>query len=130
MKRFISFNLSVVLILIILTPVNPAMAAKPLPLIESGNSYPSGPHYNLNIHGNTTTISSAILSPYRVRQACNDTDTAEPLFRYYTQCLNSDPLALGLIVGSAVPKSGPFTRQTGTISLLKARHLAMLLFAG
>ena len=28
----------------------PVMAAKPLPVIESSNGYPSGPHFNLNIH--------------------------------------------------------------------------------
>lgn len=55
----------------------------------------------------------------------NDTDPANPNFQDYTECPNNDLLALGLIVGNVVPKSGSFTSRTGTISLLKARHLLM-----
>jgi hypothetical protein len=155
------------------------MAAKPLPVIEISNGYPSGPHDNLNIHGKSdftcdsaeggksvfideygdSTItyvtnkkssvtelivldkcaepfdgdpakvqlpyenesfyvfaaikakpnngknaeeSRVILSPNLIRQACNDTDTANPDFPTYTECPNSDLLALGLIVGNNV----------------------------
>jgi hypothetical protein len=55
----------------------------------------------------------------------NDTDPANPNFQDYTECPNNDLLAHGLIVGNLVPKSGSFTSRTGTISLLKARHLLM-----
>ncbi len=55
----------------------------------------------------------------------NDTDPANPNFQDYTECPNNDLLALGLIVGNVVPKSGSITSRTGTMSLLKARHLLM-----
>jgi hypothetical protein len=53
----------------------------------------------------------------------NDADPANPNFQNYTELPNIDLLALGLIAGDLVPKSGYFTIRTGTISLLKARHL-------
>ena len=179
MKKSINFSLSVTFILILLSLFNPAMAAKPLPVIGFSNGYPSGPHYNLNIHGksdftcdaseggnsvfiseygdstityvtnrkssvtelialdkcaesfdgdpvkvqlpyesegffvfaavkatpnngNNSEESSVILSPNLVRQACNDTDPANPDFPTYTECPNDDLLALGLIVGNNV----------------------------
>jgi hypothetical protein len=179
MKKSINFSLSVAFILILLALFNPAMAAKPLPVIEFSNGYPSGPHGNLNIHGKTDFIcdaseggnsvfiseygdstityvtnkkssiteltvldkcaeafddtpakvqlpyesegfyvfaaikatpnngnnaeeSAVILSPNLVRQACNDTDPANPDFPTYTECPNDDLLALGLIVGNNV----------------------------
>jgi hypothetical protein len=179
MKKIINFSLSVAFILIFLSLFNPAMAAKPLPVIEFSNGYPSGPHDNLNIHGksnftcdttkggnsvfideygdstityvtnkkssvsdlialdkcaeefdgdpaiiqlpyenqgffvfaavkakpnngNIAKESSVILSPNLVRQACNDTDPANPDFPTYTECPNEDLLALGLIVGNNI----------------------------
>ena len=51
MKKSINFRLSVAFILIFLSLIKPAMAAKPLPVIESSNGYPSGAHHNLNING-------------------------------------------------------------------------------
>ena len=59
MKKSINFSLSVAFILILLALFNPAMAAKPLPVIEFSNGYPSGPHDNLNIHGKTDFICDA-----------------------------------------------------------------------
>ena len=177
MKKSINFSLSVAFILILLSLFNPAMAAKPLPVIGFSNGYPSGPHDNLNIHGksdftcdaseggnsvfiseygdstityvtnrkssvtelivldkcsesfdetpakvqlpyeyegfyvfaaikatpnngNNAEESSVILSPNLVRQACNDTDPANPDFPTYTECPSDDLLALGLIVGN------------------------------
>ena len=179
MKKSINFSLSVAFILILLSLFNPAMAAKPLPVIGFSNGYPSGPHDNLNIHGKSDFIcdvseggnsvfiseygdstityvtnrkssvtelivldkcaesfdetpakvqlpyesegfyvfaaikatpnngnnaeqSSVILSPNLVRQACNDTDPANPDFPTYTECPSDDLLALGLIVGNNV----------------------------
>lgn len=163
----------------ILLSVNCAFAAKSLDVIELSNGYPSGPHYNLNIHGkdnytcdgleggnsvfiseygdstvsyvtnrkstvteltvldkcgeefdgDSATVqipyksegyyvfadvkakpyngsngedSSVILSPNLVREACNDTDPANPDFPIYTECPDDDLLALGLIVGNNV----------------------------
>lgn len=51
MKRIINSSLFVAFILIFLSSINPVMAAKPLPVINISNGYPSGPHDNLNIHG-------------------------------------------------------------------------------
>ena len=179
MKKSINFSLSVAFILILLSLFNPAMAAKPLPVIGFSNGYPSGPHDNLNIHGKSDFIcdaseggnsvfiseygdstityvtnrkssvtelivldkcaesfdetpakvqlpyesegfyvfaatkatpnngnnaeqSSVILSPNLVRQACNDTDPANPDFPTYTECPDDNLLALGLIVGNNV----------------------------
>ncbi|MBW2370539.1 MAG: hypothetical protein JRH15_21920, partial [Deltaproteobacteria bacterium] len=53
-------------------------------------------------NGNNAEESSVILSPNIVRQACNDTDPANPDFQTYTECPNDDLLALGLIVGNNV----------------------------
>jgi hypothetical protein len=53
----------------------------------------------------------------------NDTDPANLNFQSYTELPNNDLSALGLIAGNGVPESGSFTSRTGTISLLKARHL-------
>lgn len=48
------------------------------------------------------TGSSVILYPNLVREACNDTDPANPDFGTYTECPESDQLALGLIVGDTI----------------------------
>jgi hypothetical protein len=179
MQKITCFSLSAALVLILLSLTNPAMAAKPLPVIAISNGYPSGPHDNLNIHGksdyacdaaeggnsvfiseygdstityvtnrkssvtdlialdkcaeafdgdpakvqlpyesegfyvfadvkakpnngNNAEESSVILSPNLVRQACNDTDPANPSFPTYTECPEDGLLALGLIVGTNV----------------------------
>jgi hypothetical protein len=179
MNRGYKFELIAALILGLTFQAYPVMAAKPLPVIEMSNGFPSGPHYNLNIHGKSdytcdgtaggnsvfvseygestityvtnrksgvteltaldkcaepfdgdpakvqiphevegyfvfgvvkskpdngtdTTESSVILSPNIVRQACNDTDPANPEFPSYTECPDGDLLALGLIVGNNV----------------------------
>ena len=179
MKKIISSSLFVAFPLVLLSLINPAFAAKPLPVIDISNGYPSGLHYNLNIHGksdftcdsaeggnsvfiseygdstvtyvtnkkssvtelialdkcaepfdgdpsmvqlpyesqgyyvfasvkarpnngNNADESSIILSPNLVRQACNDTDPANPDFPTYTECPEDDLLALGLIIGDNV----------------------------
>lgn len=53
-------------------------------------------------NGFNSEESSVILSPNLVRQACNDTDPANPEFPTYTECPDDGLLALGLIVGSNV----------------------------
>jgi hypothetical protein len=53
-------------------------------------------------NGHNAEESSVILSPNLVRQACNDTDPANPDFPTYTECPDDDLLALGLIVGTNV----------------------------
>jgi hypothetical protein len=179
MNRVSKVGLIAALISVSVFYAYPVMAAKPLPVIEMSNGFPSGPHYNLNIHGKSdytcdgtaggnsifvseygestityvtnrksgvteltaldkcaepfdgdpakvqipyeaegffvfgvvkakpkngtnATESSVILSPNLVRQACNDTDPANPEFPTYTECLDDSLLALGLIVGNNV----------------------------
>jgi len=53
-------------------------------------------------NGQDDLESSVILSPNLVREACNDTDPANPDFPYYTQCSDDTLLTLGLIVGNNV----------------------------
>jgi hypothetical protein len=177
MERSSKLRLFNFLALFVAFQFNTVMAAKPLPVINMSNGYPSGAHHNLNIHGKTnftcdsteggnsvfiseygvSTISyvtnrkssvteltaldkcaedfdgdpakvqlpyefegyyvfatikgkpnnghnaeesSVILSPNLVREACNDTDPANPDFPTYTECPDDSLLALGLIVGN------------------------------
>ena len=58
MKRTITLYLFCFLALFLAFQVSPAMAAKPLPVIEMSNGYPSGPHFNLNIHGTSSCQTS------------------------------------------------------------------------
>jgi hypothetical protein len=58
MKRTMTLCLFCFLSLFLAFQVNPAMAAKPLPVIEMSNGYPSGPHFNLNIHGTSSCQTS------------------------------------------------------------------------
>ena len=51
MKLKAMFIFSVFLTFFLVFPINPAMAAKPIQVIQMSNGYPSGPHDNLNIHG-------------------------------------------------------------------------------
>ena len=57
MKRIILVMLAVVAVVALLFGTIPAMAAKPdgsndsPNVIEKSNGFPSGPHFNLNIHG-------------------------------------------------------------------------------
>jgi hypothetical protein len=179
MKKIIKLSLSIFSVLILFSSFNSAMAEKPLDVIQMSNGYPSGPHYNLNIHGKSyyvcdpteggnsvfireygeSTItyvtnrksagddlialdkcaepfdgtpaeiqlpyedqgywvfatvkakpnnsknggqSAVILSPNLIKEACNDTDPANPDFPAYTECPEDSLLALGLIVGENV----------------------------
>jgi len=51
MKLGIKISLSICLAVSMFLTVNYVFAAKPLDVIELSNGYPSGSHYNLNIHG-------------------------------------------------------------------------------
>ena len=58
MKRNPTISILALLTLLLVFQVNPAMAAKPLPVIEMSNGYPSGAHFNLNIHGTSSCQTS------------------------------------------------------------------------
>lgn len=58
MNRRITLSIFCFLALFLAFQVYPAMAAKPLPVIEMSNGYPSGAHFNLNIHGTSSCQTS------------------------------------------------------------------------
>lgn len=51
MKRIIISAISIMLLLIIVLGAIPAMAAKPIDVQYQSNGFPSGHHFNLNLHG-------------------------------------------------------------------------------
>lgn len=51
MKRIAIGAVSILLVTILVLGVSTAMAAKPQDVIERSNGFPSGAHFNLNIHG-------------------------------------------------------------------------------
>ncbi|MBE0480029.1 MAG: hypothetical protein IBX68_03515 [Dehalococcoidia bacterium] len=51
MKRAAILLLSVLLVAAMALGASTAFAAKPMNVIETSNGFPSGPHFNLNIHG-------------------------------------------------------------------------------
>jgi hypothetical protein len=51
MKRTIISVISVIMIAILIFSVSSVLAAKPQDVIERSNGFPSGQHFNLNIHG-------------------------------------------------------------------------------
>ncbi len=51
MKRIAIGTVSVLLVATLVLGVSTAMAGKPQDVIEKSNGFPSGPHFNLNIHG-------------------------------------------------------------------------------
>ena len=58
-------------------------------------------------NGQDDAVSSIILYPNEVVEACNDTDPANPDFPDYTECPDDPLLALGLIVGSNLYTAEP-----------------------
>ena len=51
MKKILIVALTLSLILSLSIGISPVMAAKPQPVISMSNGFPSGPHFNLNLHG-------------------------------------------------------------------------------
>ena len=51
MKRISIVTISAMLVVTLIFGISTAMAGKPQNVIEKSNGYPSGPHFNLNIHG-------------------------------------------------------------------------------
>lgn len=51
MKRILMVTISAMLVGTLILGILPAMAGKPQDVIENSNGYPSGPHFNLNVHG-------------------------------------------------------------------------------
>ncbi|MBN1833215.1 MAG: hypothetical protein JW896_14015 [Deltaproteobacteria bacterium] len=58
MDRSKNLCLFCLMVLFLTFQVYPVMAAKPLPVIEMSNGYPSGAHFNLNIHGTSSCQTS------------------------------------------------------------------------
>ena len=51
MKKILIVGLTLSLILSLSIGISPVMAAKPQPVISMSKGFPSGPHFNLNLHG-------------------------------------------------------------------------------
>jgi hypothetical protein len=51
MKRIAKITVSFFLLAVLVLGVSVAMAGKPVDVLEWSNGFPSGPHFNLNIHG-------------------------------------------------------------------------------
>ena len=68
MKRTAILVVSVLVVAALTLGASIAMAAKPQPVIERSNGFPSGPHFNLNIHGKKADF------------ACNATDGGGSVF--------------------------------------------------
>ncbi len=65
MKRIKLITLSVVLVAVLIFSISPVMAAKPSKVITVSNGFPSGMHFNLNIHGkNPETFTTPSPPPY------------------------------------------------------------------
>jgi len=60
-------------------------------------------------NGNLEPVSSIILYPNSVVEACNDTDPANPDFPDYVECPDDPLLALGVIVGDNIYEPDPAT---------------------
>ncbi len=62
MKRIMIVAVSVMVVVVLVFGASMAMAAKPdgkngtKDVIEMSNGFPSGPHFNLNIHGKKTSF--------------------------------------------------------------------------
>ena len=55
MKRPVIATLSVLLAAALILGASPVMAAKPMDVIARSNGFPSGMHFNLNLHGRELT---------------------------------------------------------------------------
>ena len=56
MKRVVLIAISLVILAALVAGISTAMAAKPQNVIERSNGFPSGEHFNLNIHGKADTF--------------------------------------------------------------------------
>lgn len=68
MKRIATGLVSLLAVVTLVVGASVVMAAKPLPVIEHSNGFPSGQHFNLNIHGkkdgfSTTSTGNSIFIP-------------------------------------------------------------------
>ena len=65
MKKITLITFSVVLVAVLILSAMPVMAAKPPQVITASNGFPSGMHFNLNIHGkNPETFTTPSPPPY------------------------------------------------------------------
>jgi hypothetical protein len=76
MKKIALYGLSFTLVAVLVFGVLPAIAGKPQDVIEKSNGFPSGKHFNLNIHGrNPDTFT------------CNETPDGRSIFiNLYDDC--------------------------------------------
>jgi len=63
MKRIVIVSVSVLVVAALVLGGSTALAAKPQQVIEWSNGFPSGPHFNLNIHGKNWETCQATCDP-------------------------------------------------------------------
>ena len=80
MKRIIGSVISVMLLLVLVLGAVPAMAAKPVAVQYQSNGFPSGHHFNLNLHGRdpSTYTGNPTGKAVIVVEAVDDVETLRP----------------------------------------------------
>lgn len=73
MKKITLFGLSFTLVVVLVFGVLPAMAGKPKDVIQLSNGFPSGDHFNLNIHGKKLDYKCSNC------ELCTDPETCDPV---------------------------------------------------
>ena len=73
MKKIALYGLSFTLVAVLVFGILPAMAGKPMDVIQLSNGFPSGDHFNLNIHGKKLDYQCSNC------ELCTDPETCDPL---------------------------------------------------
>jgi len=73
MKKILLYGLSFTLAGVLVFGIIPAMAGKPMDVIQLSNGFPSGDHFNLNIHGKKNDYQCSNC------ELCTDSATCDPL---------------------------------------------------
>ncbi len=100
MKRMVVIGVAIVLVTLLVFGVLPAMAAKPINPdtgVPMGNGMPSGPHFNLNLHGrNPATWSPGSIEPFGGSIWISN-DGSDNTIEYVSNKKNSDNVTLYVI---------------------------------
>jgi len=73
MKKIVLYGLSFMLVGVLVFGIIPAMAGKPMDVIQLSNGFPSGDHFNMNIHGKKNDYQCSNC------ELCTDPATCDPL---------------------------------------------------
>jgi len=72
-KKIVLYGLSFTLVGVLVFGIIPAMAGKPMDVIQLSNGFPSGDHFNMNIHGKKNDYQCSNC------ELCTDPATCDPL---------------------------------------------------